>query len=390
MLRVLTLSSLFPHAGRPDFGRFVLRQTQALAAREGVAVEVAAPFGLPPWPLTLHPHYAARRHLPRHERWEGLNVHRPCFQVLPRLGEAGAARAMARAVLPLARSLSPDVIDAEFFWPDGVAAMHVARALGIPFSVKARGSDIAYWGARPKVRGQMLAAATAAGGLLAVSEGLRAEMAALGMNPEKIAVHYTGIDLDRFVPAADRAAAKARLGVQGPLLLSVGALVPVKGQSLAIEALALIPDASLIIAGEGPERSRLEALGHRLGVGARVRFAGAVPHAELPALLGAADAMVLPSEREGLANAWIEALACGTPIVVPDVGGIREVLDRPEAGRIAARAPREIAAAVRDILASPPPPDAVRAAAARFSWEANGEALHAHLAALCRQVSPPG
>ncbi|MBV9931769.1 MAG: glycosyltransferase [Alphaproteobacteria bacterium] len=385
MLRVLTLATLFPDSGRLDFGRFVLRQTQALAAREGVEVAVVAPIGLPAWPLSRHRHYAARTRLPEREAFEGLRVSRPRFRVWPRIGEAGAARAMAASVLPLARSLAPHVIDAEFFWPDGVAAMHVARALGIPFSVKARGSDIAYWGRRPQVRRQMLEAAEAAGGLLAVSAALIRDMAALGMAEERIAVHHTGIDLDRFRPG-DRAAAKARLGVTGPLLASVGALVPVKGQALAIAALAHLPEATLILAGDGPERAQLEAEARRLGVAARVRFAGAVAHADLPPLLQAADAMVLPSEREGLANAWVEALACGTPLVIPDVGGAREVLDRPAAGRIAAREPAAIAAAVRDILGQPPAPEEVRAAAARFSWEANGAALHAHLAALVRDT----
>ena len=387
MLRVLTLATLFPDSGRPDFGRFVLRQTQALAAREGVDVEVAAPVGLPLWPLSLHPYYSARARLPGRDAFEGLRVHRPRYRTLPRIGEAGAAKAMARAVLPVARAFRPDVIDAEFFWPDGVAAMHLAAALGVPFSIKARGSDIAYWSTRPKVLPQMLEAAAAAGGLLAVSDALKRDMAALGMPAEKIAVHYAGIDLNHFRPA-DKEAAKARLGVSGPLLLSVGALVPVKGQALAIAALAQLPDASLVLAGDGPERARLEAVARELGVAGRVRFAGAAPHGELPALLAAADAMVLPSEREGLANAWLEALACGVPLVIPDVGGAREVLDRPEAGRIAGRDPAAIAAAVRDILDHPPEAAAVRAAAARFSWTANGEALQAHLAAIVSAASP--
>ena len=389
MLRVLTLATLFPDSGRPDFGRFVLRQTQALAARERVAVEVVAPVGLPPWPLSLHPHYRGRTHLPEAETFEGLSVRRPRFRTLPWLGTAGAAEALARAVLPLARGIEPDVIDAEFFWPDGVAAMHLARALNIPFSIKARGSDIAFWGARPKVQAQMLAAARAAGGLLAVSAALKREMAALGMPHEKIAVHHTGIDVDRFRPG-DRSAAKARLGLSGPVLVSVGALVPVKGQTLAIAALAALaalPEATLILAGDGPERRRLEAEARRAGVADRVRFAGAVPHGDLAALLQAADVMVLPSEREGLANAWIEALACGVPLVIPDVGGAREVLDRPEAGRIVPRDPQAIAAAIRDILAARPDPAAARAAAARFSWDANGAALHAHLARLAETTS---
>src|SRR5688572_8600951 len=127
MLRVLTLSTLYPDGTRPSFGIFVERQTMALAARDGVEVEVVAPVGLPPWPLTAHPHYRSRAGLPAKEQRQGLAVHRPRFRVWPGLSGAGAAPALAAAVLPLARGLRCDVIDAEFFWPDGVAAMHVAE-----------------------------------------------------------------------------------------------------------------------------------------------------------------------------------------------------------------------------------------------------------------------
>jgi teichuronic acid biosynthesis glycosyltransferase TuaC len=379
MLRVLTLSTLYPDAARPGFGPFVERQTLALAARPGVEVEVVAPVGLPPWPLSVHPHYRARSRLPAEERRHGLAVHRPRFRAWP--GSAGAARSLAASALPLARGLGFDVIDAEYFWPDGVAAMHLAEALGRPFSVKARGSDIHFWARRPAVARQMLAAANAAGGLLAVSEALKRDMAALGMPEAEIRVHHTGVDLDRFRPI-DREAAKRRLGVTGALIVTPGNLVPLKGQRLAVEALSGLPGTTLLIAGEGPERRALEALIAARGLSGRARLLGAVPPEAMPELLGAADLMLLPSEREGLANVWIEALACGTPILVPDIGGAREVLDRPEAGRLTAREPAAIAAAAREMLASPADTDRVRAAARRFSWERNGAELLEHLAGL--------
>ena len=385
MLRVLTLSTLFPDAARPGFGGFVARQTLALAAREGVEVEVMAPVGMPPWPLRLHPRYRAAAVLPERDLWEGLTVHRPRFPLLPGFAPERNGRAMARALLPVLRRLREgfafDVIDAEFFWPDGVAAMHLSEALGVPFSVKARGSDVHYWGAEPKVAAQLVEAAKAAGGLLAVSAALKGSMAALGMPEEKIRVHYTGIDLDRF-RVVDKAAAKAALGVEGPLLVSVGALIPLKGHRLVLEALAALPGVTLALAGDGPERGALEALARALGLRDRVRFLGNIPHGALAAWLGAADAMVLVSEREGLANAWVEALACGSPVVISNVGGAREVVDRPEAGRIVAREPEAIAAAVRELLGDPPAPLAVRAAAERFSWERNGAELHGHLAGV--------
>ncbi|HEX9945934.1 MAG TPA: glycosyltransferase, partial [Allosphingosinicella sp.] len=251
------------------------------------------------------------------------------------------------------------------------------------FSVKARGSDVHLWGRRPAIAAQMLDAGRAAGGLLAVSAALKADMAAMGMSGEKIRVHYTGIELERFRPL-DRPAAKLGLGVEGPLIVAPGNLVALKGHRLAIEALKDLPAATLLIAGEGPERPALEALIAARGLGSRARLLGSVPPAAMPGLLAAADLMLLPSEREGLANVWIESLASGTPILIADVGGAREVLDRPEAGRLVARDPAAIAAAAREMLASPPDPQAVRKSAERFSWQRNGAELHEHLAGLVR------
>src|SRR3546814_17186197 len=87
-----------------------------------------------------------------------------------------------------------------------------------------------------------------------------------------------------------------------------------------------VPDATLLIAGDGPERGRLDALIVRLGLTDRVRLLGAVPHADLPRLIAAADVSALASSSEGLANAWVESLACGTPVVITDAGGARELV----------------------------------------------------------------
>lgn len=391
MLRVLTLATLFPNGVQPTLGVFVDRQTRGLAGHPEVALEVVAPVGLPVWPLSLHPHYAPLRRLPATEDRNVLKVHRPRYRVWPLLGAAGTARAIADALLPKLRTLRDrfpfDVIDAEYFWPDGPAAMHLSAALGVPFSIKARGSDIHLWGERPGIAEQIVEAGARSAGLLAVSERLRADMIALGLPAEKIRVHRTGIDLDRFVPV-DRAAARARLGVEGPLLVTAGWLIRRKGQAIAIEALTFLPDATLLVVGDGPERAALERLAQRLGLGDRVRFLGQQPHDALPGLLAAADVAVQPTEAEGLANVWVEALACGTPVVTCDVGGAREAIDRPEAGRLVPRTPEAFAAAITDILSAPPPQDAVRRAAEKFSWDRNRDELFEHLKAIATNRSP--
>jgi glycosyltransferase involved in cell wall biosynthesis len=381
-LNVLMLSTLFPDMSRPNFGVFVERQARELASRPETSVTVVAPLGLPPWPLSMAGRYAPLRALPRQEKWKNLRVHRPRFPIIPKVGGRLNVLAMTRAILPLVRRLhreTPfDVIDASFFYPDGPVARRLSKALGIPYSVKARGADIHYWGRRRDTRTMVRRAAADAAGLLAVSGAMRRSMADMGIDADKIRVHYTGVDLDSF-EIADRATAKAALGFSGPVILCVGALIPRKGQDLLIRALPRLPDATLLLAGQGLHRRALETLAAELSVERRVGFLGSVPHHKLPRIYAAADVMALPSASEGLANAWVEALACGTPIVISDVGGARELLDSPEAGRIVPREPDAIAQAIAAILADPPAREAVRRSALRFTWTANGDTLLAHL-----------
>ena len=385
MLRVLTLSTLFPDATRPNFGVFVERQTLELAAHPDVALRVVAPIGLPPWPLTRLDRYRALAALPHAEAWKGLSVHRPRFVAIPLTHGRSFVPALNRALIPLLdrlRDEAPfDVIDASFFFPDGPAAVAMGRRYGVPVSIKARGADIHHWGHAPATAQQVRDAGLSADGLLAVSESMRADMAAIGIPAERVRVHRTGVDLARFAPR-DRLAGKTALGVDGPLVVSVGALIPRKGHDIVIGAIALLPGVTLLIAGDGPERGSLESLIAALGIGDRVRLLGSVTHSDLPPLLAAADVMALASSSEGLANAWVEALASGTPVVISDVGGARELVTGDAAGRIAVRTPNAFAAGIADILAAPPASDAVRRFAQDYTWEANTEALYAHLSGL--------
>ncbi|MFL0587530.1 glycosyltransferase [Sphingomonas olei] len=385
MLRVLTLSSLFPDETRPNFGVFVERQTLGLAAAEDVTMRVVAPVGLPPWPLRRHRHYRAPASLPRAETWKGLHVVRPRFTTWPgtkgRFHVAALIRALAPLLDDMRRDFPFDVIDASFFFPDGPAALAMGRRYDVPVSIKARGADIHFWGTQPATRASVLAAGQGADGLLAVSGAMRDDMVALGMPGDRIRVHHTGVDLERFAPV-DRAAAKASIGVDGPLIVSVGALIPRKGHDIVVEAMQHVPGATLLIAGSGPEHAALEEVARHAGVAARVRLLGSVPHADLPALIAAADVMALASSSEGLANAWVEALACGTPIVITAAGGAGEVVTGASAGRVVARTPAAFAAGINDLLAASLPLDEVREHAARFTWAANTAALRDHLLGL--------
>ncbi len=384
MLRVLTLSSLFPDATRPTFGVFVERQTLGLAACGEVSLVVVAPVGLPPWPLSRHPQYRDLAQLAPVEDWKGLEVHRPRFMTLPGTGGRWHVAALVRCLIPLLanlrRDFAFDVIDAEFFFPDGPAAIALSRHFGVPVSIKARGADIHHWG-HGVTAGQVRVAGRAADGMLAVSQAMRADMIALGMPGERIRVHHTGVDLARFAPL-NRSIAKQKWGVTGPLIVSLGALIERKGHGIVIEAMRDVPSATLLIVGEGGARAALTADIERHGLGDRVRLIGALPHVDLPALLGAADVMALASASEGLANAWVEALACGTPIVITDAGGAAEVVTEPHYGRIVPRTAKAFARAIADLLVHPPEQSAVRRGAEHFTWGTNSVTLFAHLDAL--------
>lgn len=386
----LVLSTLYPNPVNPRFGTFVARSVEALAKRGDWRATVINPVGLPPLALGR---YRALADLPQVAGEGGVTVHRPHFTLIPRIGARRNAAAIARAVLPLAQRLHAeapfDLVDAQFFFPDGPAAAIIARELGLPLSIKARGSDITLWSKEGFARAQMVEAAQAATGLLAVSHDLARQMAAMGMPAEKITVHYTGLDRDRFRPFDHpqlRRQLSGELGfampANAPLLACVGALIERKGQAIAIKALQAIPEARLVLIGKGEGEAGLRAQSKREGVAERVFLAGSIDHDLMPLLLSTADVMVLPTANEGLANAWVEALACGTPVVTCDVGGARELISSDTAGRLVARNPDAVAAGINAILADPPPREAVAALTEGFSWEANAAALAAHYEGL--------
>lgn len=154
-----------------------------------------------------------------------------------------------------------------------------------------------------------------------------------------------------------------------------------------IEALAGLPDMDLLIAGDGPEESRLQELALRLNVANRVKFLGHLDQDRLRDYLGAADAFVLIPSREGIANVIMESLACGTPVVATAIGGTPEILCVPEAGALVPdRSVDALATAVKDLFESIPDRDAIRAYAQTFTWQ---RTAIDHVAAIRQALGQP-
>jgi glycosyltransferase involved in cell wall biosynthesis len=252
--------------------------------------------------------------------------------------------------------------------------MRLAEALNIPFTIKARGADIHHWSTDLTCKAEILAAADKAAALLCVSHALKADMVALGMAADKIAVHYTGLDQEKFKPV-DRQAVKTELGVSGPLFICTGALIARKKQDLAIEALTHFPDATLMLAGQGEKENEYRALATQLGIADRVQFLGNIAHDQLPRFVAAADISILVSESEGLANAWVEALSCGTPVIISEAGGARELVKSDLAGYVVERNTPALDDAITAILAKQPSQSKHRNLVIADTWANNGDQL---------------
>ena len=374
-LRLLTFSTLYPNAAHPNHGVFVENRLRHLLATGEATARVLAPVPYFPSGAAVFGAWGRHARAPREEVRHGICIHHPRYPVIPRFGMTLAPALLARAGLAalrrlMAAGLAFDLIDAHYVYPDGVAAVRLGAALGVPVVITARGSDVTQLPDYPGPRRLIVDAIGRAAALIAVSSALRERLVALGADPGRVTVLRNGVDAGLFRPPADRAAARAALGLVRPTLLSVGALIPRKGHHLTIAAMPGLAAFDLLIAGEGPERAHLQAQIASLGLTGRVRLLGAVPHADLPACYGAADAMVLASAREGWANVLLESMACGTPVVASNIPGNPEVVRSREAGLIAeANTPPGIAAAVRALFAAPPDRAATRAYAERFGWE---------------------
>lgn len=373
-LRILTFTTLYPNAAKPQHGVFVENRLRQLLASQAVSARVLAPIPYFPFRGEWFGRYAAFARAPASETRFGIEIDHPRFLTIPKWGMTAAPfllyASARRAVARLQRAGHAfDLIDAHYFYPDGVAAVMLGRALDLPVTVTARGSDVNTIPGHVLPRRLIRWAANHADGVIAVSTALAARLADLGIERSRITVLRNGIDPTLFRPttpfgSADRAQ-------PSPLAVSVGNLVPLKGHDLAISALAQIPELSLWIVGGGAERGRLEALARTLGVAAQVSFLGVLPHERMPEVYSAADVLVLASEREGWPNVLLEAMACGARVVATNVSDVPHIITGPAAGAwIPERSHAALARALREVLATPVPREQTRAHALQFTWDA--------------------
>lgn len=343
---IVLLSSLFPHAGAPGTGLFI-RERMFRVGRHLPLIVVSPRPWCPGQSLIRRFRPGYRPPAPEHEVQDGVQVHFPLFFALPGLLRRFDGFFMALGAWPTMRRLKKQgfdfaLIDAHFAYPDGYAATLLARWFGVPCAITLRGTEVPH--SRNSVIRPLLAQALLrADRVLAVSESLRQLAIELGMPAAKGRVVGNGVDIDKFSPV-DRRDARRRWNLpdNAKVLISVGALVERKGVHRVIECLPSLiarhPGLRYLVVGggspEGNMEAELRAQVDSLSLQAHVVFCGPMKPADLSMVLSAADVFVLATRNEGWANVFLEAMACGLPVITTDVGGNREVVSDPALGRI--------------------------------------------------------
>ncbi len=358
-MRILALTNLYPNPRQPHRAPFNRHQFRLL--NELSPLRVIAPVS---WTLKC----------PRRVELDGLIVEHPPFWYPPRLlrwhGQSyrwSVQSTFKRAVA----EFKPDIVFAPWAYPDGWAAVKLAREHNLPVVVQVHGSDVKLLDDYPAKRSKTIETLTEADGVVAVSQDLAKDVAKFGAKNVKMI--YDGVDATLFHPTV----AKAKVN----RVLFIGNLVPVKSVDLLIQAMAGV-GAKLTVIGDGPLRKALQSDAASWNVD--VEFLGSIPQADLPKHYRAADLFVLPSRSEGVPNVLLEASACGVPWVASDVGGIPEIA---HLGASRLVPPSDVSAlhmAIVEMLSDPPPQPDVKP---RLRTDAVKE-LHQYLQSFASQ-SPP-
>ena len=287
-MRVLGLTNLYPNPYEPDRATFNRQQIGALAREH--AVRVISPI------MWVDELFAGLRQgfcLPRSRRvtCDGVIVDHPRYYYSPKLLRSRYGHFFERSVRAsfhrAVREFSPEIVFAPWAYPDGWAALKLGRQAGLPVIIKVHGCDL-LWGLQHHAARleRTKEAIRGADGIVAVSQHLAFRAIELGADPNRVRVIYDGVDSSLFHPGSARDA-RTRLGLtsDGPMVLFVGSLVPVKSVATLIEACLLLRQRGLrfqcLLIGKGPLRAQLGRQVARDGLEGCVQFVGGRPHDQL-------------------------------------------------------------------------------------------------------------
>ena len=387
--QVAVISHLYPSSTRPSYGVFVYEQSRALVDSGCELTAIAVPVPRAAWPLPLLSS-TWRRYAETEIRridFGAVPVGFPRYLSFPRKLLRAESAKSAVASIASDRQLSyaigrAKVIVAHTALLDGAIARSIAVRLGVPYVVFVHGEDL-YQNAsadKPALRAQVQSVLAEAHTVIAVSDVVRDGLLREFPELTRVEVLPNGVDTELFSPAEVIPEERASLRV-----LSAGHLVTRKAHEFVLRGVAELVregiDIHYTIAGDGPLRPALEALASEVGLAERVTFSGAYRHDELPAMLRETDLFALPSWNEAFGVVYLEALACGVPVIAASDGGATTfVSDGIDGYLVPPRDVDALTATMRRFANLGPAEKCAMSTAARaqslnFTWKRNAESL---------------
>lgn len=344
--RILVFSSLFPSEITPTSGTFIRERMFRVGKRIPIVVLAPQVYSPLDWAIRFF-RKSFRPTAVAHEVIDGVEIYRPRVFSVPGILKELDGYFMwlgsRRCVNKIVSEFKPTCIDAHFVYPDGYAASRHAKANDLPLVITIRGSKDEWLIGTGRER-FLITALTRASRLIAVSTALKRDVAVRLHQPSgKCIVIGNGVDLEKF-SLVDPALARRKLNLQenAKVIISVGGLIDRKGFHRIIPLLPklrlVFPTLVYLIVGGGTSQAdkagELKALARSCGVEDIVRFCGPQLPQDLKWFYGAADIFALATQHEGWANVFLEAMACGLPVITTDVGGNAEVVNSEHLGSI--------------------------------------------------------
>lgn len=368
-MRVAVVTRYFPSSGEPAQGRSLYETLRVL----GRSAEVRVFYPNAAYPRFLQPRSRTYDKLDPGFRPPGVSVSYFNYPALPLISRPLNGWMAARTLLPHVRAFVPDAVFGCFLYPEGFAALKIARSLGVPVAVMSIGSDLNRIGDSLSAR-HTRTVLREADSIVTVCDDLRKTAVAKGAPAAKTRAILNGCDLEVFRPG-ERSQARERLGIDlsREAVVYVGRMDLNKGLRELVEAVAALhggrPNLHCYLVGRGPDRTTIEDAIQTREADGFVHLIPGCAFEEVAVWMTAADVVTLPSYMEGCPNVILEALASGRPVVATHVGGIPEILNNSCGRLVPPRDSAKLAEALASVLDARWDPQAVSAQGSR-SWSA--------------------
>jgi len=348
--KILIFTNIFPCDTRPNAGFYIFEQVRRLKKHYDVRVIVGHPRNI----------FSCKKSLMQKTSFEAIEIYQPSYYTMPKIGvlASGWSYYMSTAGLieEIHKEFKFNMVISYWTYPEGHAALKVAKKYNVPLMIRPRGSDINVFLDNKWLASRVYNVLNQTDYILPNTEHMKNRIIGMGVEKDRVSFQSNGIDAAEFYPIAkDQAREQLELSLDTKIVLFVGSFKDIKGIPYYLNAIKMLDtqeymNLNFIFLGEGKYKSDIIKLSSELRH-VSVSIPGDITHTRLNVWMSAADLLCLPSLNEGCPNVLLESLACGLPVVASDVGGIPEIINHEDLGILfEAKNSEAIAGAIKEGL----------------------------------------